>query len=467
MVKLQDTVLKHDMCIGCGACAYVNPGQYSVVEDAHGFFKAQYSEGATEEDVLIRESQVCPFADESEDEDQIAARLFTSDQPKDHRIGYYLGCYAGRVADEALYQKSSSGGIARWLLGHLMDTGEIDGVISVFNREVTEKGGNHFEYRLTKNREDLADLSKSAYYPVELSGVLKELRETPGKYAITGVPCFIKAIRNLCRVDPILEERIKFTIGIVCGHLKSKFYGEMLGWQLGVHPDDLRSIDFRKKLPGKKANEKGVLVTSIKYPEKSIMPKTVKDLFGTDYGLGLFKYNACDFCDDVVGETADISIGDAWLPEFMSGGTSLIIVRNLEVKKIIDAGFDAKILDLRAISADDAARSQEGGFRHRRMGLSYRLSEVVKAGTWMPRKRVRPGSFAVSNKYKKIFNLRRDVVKISADVFEQAKKSDSLVVFKYAVACWDARYRLAYSRASRKVFRLLILVKAIVQCRIR
>jgi coenzyme F420-reducing hydrogenase beta subunit len=31
------------------------------------------------------------------------------------------------------------------------------------------------------------------------------------------------------------------------------------------------------------------------------------------WGTGLFKSNACDFCDDVTTELADVSL-DAWIP---------------------------------------------------------------------------------------------------------------------------------------------------------
>ena len=36
---------------------------------------------------------------------------------------------------------------------------------------------------------------------------------------------------------------------------------------------------------------------------------------------------ACEFCDDVVGETADMSVGDAWLPGYVSDwrGTSVVV----------------------------------------------------------------------------------------------------------------------------------------------
>src|SRR5699024_5729330 len=67
--------------------------------------------------------------------------------------------------------------------------------------------------------------------------------------------------------------------------------------------------------------------------------KEVGDMWGT----GLFKANACDFCNDVTTELADISLGDAWLDEYkMDGlGNSIIITRSTIANEIIKKGITA------------------------------------------------------------------------------------------------------------------------------
>ena len=42
-------------------------------------------------------------------------------------------------------------------------------------------------------------------------------------------------------------KKLKFYFAIFCGHLKTENYAEMIGWQMGIHPDDLEKIDFRVK----------------------------------------------------------------------------------------------------------------------------------------------------------------------------------------------------------------------------
>lgn len=453
MKDLESTVLKNDVCIGCGACAYAEPGRYSMVETGNGFIKALCLDDPHKKLEVISAKQVCPFSDDNLNEDEIAEKVFEQNLPYDSFIGKYIDCYAGRVVDDDIYQNSSSGGIGRWILAELLRADLVDGVIAVFDRCASESGQKLFEYGISRNPDEVLKASKSAYYPVEMSKVLAEIRRTPGRYAITGVPCFIKTVRNLCERDDVLKDRIRFTVGIVCGHLKSKYYAELLGWQLGVKPADLRSLDFRKKLPGKRANEKGVSATSISNSKMQVTPKTVKEMFGTDYGLGYFKYKACDYCDDVVAETADISIGDAWLPEYMDSGTSIIVVRNREISNLMSAAILNEDLKLTRLEADQVFKSQEAGFRHRREGLAYRLDKH-KEESWIPAKRVSPSGEMKDPKYKEIFDIRERVVTESAKNFKEAKSLNDLQFFQQSMASIERSYKFAYSKGIKRMIRV-------------
>ena len=60
-------------------------------------------------------------------------------------------------------------------------------------------GERLFRYRISRTPDELADGAKSRYYPVEMSEVLETIRRVPGRYAVVGVPCFIKAVHLLRR----------------------------------------------------------------------------------------------------------------------------------------------------------------------------------------------------------------------------------------------------------------------------
>ncbi|MEJ1973806.1 MAG: Coenzyme F420 hydrogenase/dehydrogenase, beta subunit C-terminal domain [Lacunisphaera sp.] len=357
-----------------------------------GAFQAFKTGSSLSSEASAEVEKVCPFSDSSANEDQLSKQFLPQATKPHARIGGYLDCYVGRVSDPVLYGKSSSGGVGRWILSELLNAGDVTAVIQVVESFGKDPSELLYKYSVCTTQEEVQSAGKSAYYPVELSGVVKYILEHPGKYAITGVPCFVKAIRGIARINSVFADRVKFTVGIVCGHLKSSFYAEMIGWQLGVHPDHLTGLDFRVKIPGKKANEKGVSARSSANGGTNTPPKIVQEIFGTNYGHGYFKYQACDYCDDVLAETADISIGDAWLPEFMSKGTSIAVVRNPRINELVQTGITQKRLKIDSIAADRVADSQDAGLRHRREGLSYRLFLKSKDNQWAPKKRVEPGT---------------------------------------------------------------------------
>lgn len=379
--RFQLEILQNKLCSGCGVCTSVN-GALKVDFDDEGQLIASYNPGAEEG----LEAQVCPFSDSARDEDVIGRNLF-GDLTHAPFVGYYRGCYVGYVSDPAYRDAGASGGFGRWLCSQLLLRGEVDYVVHV---EAAPEEDRLFRYAVTDEPSRLLNTARSAYYPVSMDEALKFILENPGRYAITAVPCFAKALRNLADVNPIIADRIKYIIGIICGHLKTTNFANALALQVGVQPPDVSAVDFRYKMPGNRANEKGFVAFS-KNGEKTEAVNT-RSLIGGDWGLGFFKYKACDYCDDVIAETADIAIGDAWLPQFMddSKGHSVLVVRNSVIQDIIDDGMAQGAVALDATAPDVVVRSQAGGIRHRNEGLAQRLYDDQRAGRFAPKKRVKP-----------------------------------------------------------------------------
>ena len=90
---------------------------------------------------------------------------------------------------------------------------------------------------------------------------------------------------------------------------------------------------------------------------------------------------ACEYCDDVFSETADITIGDAWLKDYSQDyrGHSLVLNRSNTFKKILEAGISENEIHLDSITIDEAIESQSAGLRQRRNGLNARLKIIKKS----------------------------------------------------------------------------------------
>ena len=147
---------------------------------------------------------------------------------------------------------------------------------------------------------------------------------------------------------------------------------------------------------------------------------------GGKFNQGALMLPACNFCDDVVGETADLTIGDAWLPQFEAddNGTNLLIFRNKKLLEVFENAKKNKQLLLLKIREKDAIDSQSGGFRQRGEGLAFRIKRKENEGKWVPEKRVKSSDFKVSLLRQRIYSRREDVTMLTRKSFYEALKND-------------------------------------------
>ncbi|MDJ1009703.1 MAG: Coenzyme F420 hydrogenase/dehydrogenase, beta subunit C-terminal domain [Paracoccaceae bacterium] len=382
-------VIAGGYCVGCGACAALDPA-ISIGFDDVGRLQAHLPEDRAPSGVA---TAACPFSGVGPDEDALAKALFTDRAiVTDFRIGRHLACFAGWVEEDGLRARASSGGIGTWLQSELLSKGLVDAVLNVTPR--TGHGTEPlFSFTVARSPEEVMANAKTRYYPIEMSGVIDHVLANPGRYAAIGTPCFAKALRLAARQSPELKRRLSFVLGIVCGHLKTTAFARALAAQCDMDPDRVETIDFRSKLKGRPASRYGVSVSGVRRDgSHGTVTRPMEGLIGENWGHGLFKYKACEFCDDVLAETADAVVGDAWLPDYESDhrGANVVVVRQPLLRDLLLQARAAGRLHLDELSADDVAASQAGGLRHRRDGLAYRLWLTDRTGAWRPRKRVSP-----------------------------------------------------------------------------
>jgi coenzyme F420-reducing hydrogenase beta subunit len=390
------------LCIGCGGCA---AGRGAMGWDKFGQRKP---EGAWASAPLPALRQICPFSPDATDEDTIAAARFPAAPERHPLIGSYEASYVGHVAEDGFRAGGSSGGMVSWVAAELLRRGLVDGVAHVA-AEDPSGGGRFFGYHISRSVEQIHQGARSRYYPVDLSTVLEEIRAVPGRYAVVGVPCFIKALHLLRAEDPVLRERIAYTLGLFCGHMKSARLVESFAWQLAAPMPQIRAVEYRRKDPERPANWYTAHLT---LADGSARWQDWWHLVDGDWGAGFFQNSACNYCDDVVAETADIAFGDAWVEPYSSDGrgTNVVIVRNPEIRDIVGAAITEERLALTAVDGDFIANTQAAGFRQRREGLAYRLR--IAPPRLPLRKRVAPGGRDLPWRRKLVYRSRR---RISAD----------------------------------------------------
>ncbi|WP_298535135.1 Coenzyme F420 hydrogenase/dehydrogenase, beta subunit C-terminal domain [uncultured Algibacter sp.] len=324
--------------------------------------------------------QVCPFNPKPEfdvqDEDKMSNIFLKEAKYRDFRIGNYENIYVGYSKE---YRKtSSSGGLATYIFEKLL----IDNVVD--HLYIVKEINGTYAYQFFSNGDQIKQISKTRYIPVTLEELFNNIDSIDGKIAVSGVACFLKAIRLKQHYNPHLIEKMPFLIGIICGGLKSSFFTDYLAQKSGIE-EKYTKQEYRIKDEYSTASDYSFGALDGNNDFKKIKMRTVGDMWGT----GLFKANACDFCDDVTTELADISLGDAWFKPYSQDGlgNSVIVTRTPFSDKIIQDGIKNKLLSVNPLDLKTFKSSQQGSFNHRQDGLKYRIQKMKKQKKLTPTKR--------------------------------------------------------------------------------
>lgn len=173
----------------------------------------------------------------------------------------------------------------------------------------------------------------------------------------------------------------------------------------------------------------------------------MKNLKGGNWGQGYFKLKASDFTDDVMNETADVTLGDAWLDKYTSDykGNNVIIVRNKIIDNFIKNSIEKEKLKLDLVDENEIVKSQRSHFRHTQGELPYRIKKVENKGKWHPQLNADPRD---ANKIpflrKKIQDQRELIRDESHKQFLIAKQNKNIKFFDASMQPLCKKYFLLY-----------------------
>ena len=305
-----NNISENAFCSGCGVCSAVCPKNcISTEENTRGELRAKVNP-----DICVscgKCKTVCPS--------------FNGVVPDNRNETVYLG-----VAPD-FEKNGSSGGVATYFFNALLESKTVNFAVLVKPQNDSDE---LFSYTICKTTNETKKCQGSAYYPVTLEKVLRDMNSIDGTFAVIGVPCFINALKNLKASSDVWDKKIKFLIGIVCGHTPNKHLVDCLAYKSGHNRADITSCRFRIKDTDRPAWDYGVRLS---FSDKKEFKSFGSDDFGFLFWRRLFIGDCCLNCRDVFAENADITFMDAWLPEYKEKpeGTSLIVCRNEELKSLL------------------------------------------------------------------------------------------------------------------------------------
>lgn len=385
--NVTEIVVPSDMCIGCGVCAGVCPAKCLEMRMENGQYKP----------VLVSEClpkcnlclEVCPFFDHDVYQDDLA-KVYFGQEPGvkvDPVVGYYLDCLIGYSNVPGHREKGASGGMVTWLLERLLDSGEVDRVVT--DRARTKGSGPLFEMAILDNIEDVRGAAGSCYYPVELSGPLQQIwtDKVDRRYAVVGIPCFLHGVRRAMIRHGRLRRRIAYLLGLACGFCPTAWYTEVLAAWVGVRLSEVQTVGYRFK-DGISMAEDYRFRAQRRNGEWS-RPVGFLETWSHLWGRYYFAHNTCNYCDDVFAEVADAVFMDAWLPALLSEtrGTSIVVTRQPRLRDIFIAGIQEGTCTLSPCPIEDVLTSQESVIQQKRGRIQQCLAVARERDMWLPKMR--------------------------------------------------------------------------------
>lgn len=246
---------------------------------------------------------------------------------EDETLGNFIEAYTAQASDEKVLEASQDGGIVTSFLKYLLESKEVDGVISVKGTQWKPEGF------LARNFKELISGAGTKYTscPSIVEVARSITQEGLQNVAFIGVPCQVQAIREI-QDDPdykIIGDRIKVVAGLFCmeSYYHTLLEDEVIG-KLGLKLSDITKFDIKGKnmsifIKGKDE--------PIQVPLKDIKEHT---------------RDGCHMCLDFSAELADVSIGSVGSPRGFSTVLTRTKIGDELYKKAVKKGaIKSKSLD--------------------------------------------------------------------------------------------------------------------------
>ncbi|MFX0203189.1 MAG: Coenzyme F420 hydrogenase/dehydrogenase, beta subunit C-terminal domain, partial [Candidatus Hodarchaeota archaeon] len=320
---------KDELCTGCGTCAGVCPHHSLEMNLGLSRFVP----------IQVRACEGCNLCVEACPGISMNFHhlntLFFGKVQNDPWLGNYIQCYTGNALDPEICKKSSSGGVVTALLCNAIELGLVNGVLLT---RMSVENPLKPEVFIARNREEIISGSGSKYCPVPFNEDIRKIRNCNEKFAVVGLPCHIHGLRKTETIDKKLRNKIVFHLGLFCSHTICFNGTTCLLQAMKIQENVVEKLSYRAK------GWPGSMQITLKNDGDVFVPAS---FYWTLFSKFFFP-TRCVFCSDGTNELADISFGDAWLPEFSRGkqGTSVIVSRSKKGEYLLKRASSEKKIEI-------------------------------------------------------------------------------------------------------------------------
>jgi len=346
-VNVSETV-----CSQCGACVSICPkGAITMPRTPSGNYYPVVDEAK-----CSKSCRLCTFVCAGNGIDWERLYPWRFGVPYDGSpLDHYVAAFTGFATDETVRRASASGGLVTALLCYALEVGMIDGAV------VSKLKGIEPVTTIARTPEEIRAAATSIYVSNPLLREFDQIRRFKGRLAVVGLPCHIASLYKAVERRVVKADRIALSIALICGRTASFDLMRAFLRGRGVNANDIEALRMRGDgWPGSfDITTRDSRVHTFAYPAPDYMAYWKYYQYTPPY---------CLLCSDPLGALADITVGDAWMPEFKHDdqGRSLALVRSRDGQALLDSAREAGKVQLESLEPErilEAQRQQVFGGR--------------------------------------------------------------------------------------------------------
>ena len=327
------------LCNGCSMCAVVCPQNcITLRETPGGLLNAFIDKGSCTKCGACR--KVCG-----------GLALNGESLPSDWDAfkGNALGVYLVKAVNPDLRKNGQSGGAAIAIASALLESGEINGVLST---EMPKDGTLRPVSRIVRKQEELFQTQGSKYVPIPWAEALRELDPEQDRIAVIGIPCQFRSLSNaLQTVRKKWANSITLKIGLVCEGVLSYHVLDHIFALSSISREECAEYRFKSKIPnGWPGDGRAVLFDGQAVFVPNRIRTGCKNAFRPLY---------CQMCFDKVNVLSDVVCADPWGINTNKEGHTVVLVRTPKGLDALNKAVKSGFLDVEEITLEQFFEVQQ------------------------------------------------------------------------------------------------------------
>jgi coenzyme F420 hydrogenase subunit beta len=318
--------------------------------------------------------------------------------PENWLIGNYRRVFVGYSAMPEIRRRGASGGVITQTLIYLLEKGLISGAV------VVQQGRPKpwlAEPVFARSAAEIIAAAQSVYVPVPVNTILPQMETFEGRLAYVGLPDQVAALRRLQQLEHPGALKVDYVLGPYVGTLM--YFAAIESY---LRSNGVRSVGDVTELRYREGEWPGYL--QIKTQSGRVLRA---EKFYYNYLIPFYITRSTLLSVDFTNELTDISVGDAWHPDYekLGQGFSVVMARTEQGEKLLRAMQGAGVLNLeetpieRALSMHGhmldfkkrgafirigwrralGQRVPDYGYQPRQIPLSRQLVEIVVTGLFV------------------------------------------------------------------------------------